>query len=411
MPKTIKADALPGLLKPGMTVFVQASSSEPASLIQALEADPSASAGIHYITCQIPGVNRTDFAGLTPETIATGLFLTPEIKASYAAGRVRFMPLAYSGMNAYLRSLDIDLALIQVRSREEGNGYTLGSTVQYVPAILDRARCVVAEVNTSLPRPAQSVSIEKKRLDYIVETDHALPVVDAGSPSSVAEKIGAHIAGLVRDGDHVQIGIGKVPNAVLQALHAHRNLRCHGGIVSDPMIALEESGALAPGAPMVCTSVLGTTRLYDWVDGRDSVHVHPVGITHDPLRIAALDHVVAINSVLSVDLTGQANAESVGGRQAGGSGGLTDFIKGANLAEHGRSILALPSTAGQGRISRIVAHLEKDVVSTPRVDADYVVTEHGIADLRHKSLAERADALIAVADPVFHQELEASRWR
>jgi len=408
MSKTIEAEELAGLLRPGMTVFVQSSSSEPSELIKALEAAPSASAGVHYIACQIPGVNRTDFAGLHPDARFTGLFITPEIKQSYRAGKVRFMPLAYSSMNAYLASLDIDLALIQVRPSTKQGTFTLGSSVHFVPAVLDRCKSVVAELNEALPWPGRSFEIGGERLDYVVETDHPLPVIDAGTPSSIAQRIGTHIAGLVRDGDSVQVGIGKVPSAVLGALSAHRNLACQGGLVSEAMINLFEAGALDPRRPLVCTSVLGTKRLYDWVDRRDDIHVCPVGMTHDLHRIAGIENVVSINSVLAVDLGGQANAETVDGHQVGGAGGLTDFVRGARLSKDGRSILALPSTTGKGKVSRIVANMEGDIASSARVDADYVVTEHGVADLRYRSLDERAKALIGIADPAFRESLERS---
>ena len=404
----VKKNHLLSLLKPGMTVFIQASSSEPVELIDALKAAPSASDGIHYISCQIPGLNRTDFAGLHPKARSTNLFVIPEAGQSYQDGKVRFMPLAYSGMYAYLGSLEIDLALIQVRPCERRGVFTLGSTAHFVPAILKRCKTVMAEVNKALPRPGHAVEISEERLDYLVEVDHPILSVDPGPTSSVSDRIGAHIAGLVRDGDNVQVGIGKVPSAVLNALTSHRNLACHGGLVSEQMICLHEAGALDPARPLVCTSVLGSKRLYDWVDGHDNVHVLPVGTTHDVRRLAALDNFVAINSVLSVDLDGQANAETVEGRQAGGSGGLTDFVRAAGLSKNGRSILALPSTAGRGRISRIVASLGKETASSARVDADYVVTEHGIADLRNRSLDERRVALVAIADPAFHDDLERS---
>ncbi len=410
MPAIIEAEQLTSLLKPGMTVFVQASSSEPTGLVKALKAEPQASAGVHYIACQIPGLNRHDFAGLHPDARVTSLFVIPELSASYKAGKVRFMPLAYSGMYAYLSRLDIDLALIQVRPSDRKGLFTLGSSAHFVPAILDRCKSIAAEVNETLPRPGRSLEVAENRLGYLVEVDHPLLSVDAGEPSSTSKKIGAHIAGLVRDGDSLQVGIGKVPSAVLDALGSHRSLACQGGLVSDSMIDLHEAGALDPARPLICTSVLGTKRLYDWVDNRENVHVLPVGETHNVRRLAAIDNFVAINSVLSVDLTGQANAETVGGRQVGGSGGLTDFVRAATLSRNGRSILALPSTAGGGKISRIVAGLERETASSARVDADYVVTEHGVAALRDKSVDERAEALIAIADPTFREALaETSR--
>ncbi len=405
MPTVIKAEHISSLLKPGMTVFIQASSSEPVELINALKAEPQASAGVHYIACQIPGLNRHDFAGLHPDVRITSLFMTPELNASYKAGKVRFMPLAYSGMYHYLNSLEIDLALIQVRPSDRKGRFTLGSTAHFVPAILDRCRCIVAEVNGGLPRPGRSVEIDEERLDHLVEVDHPLLSVDTGPSSTTSATIGAHIAGLVRDGDSLQVGIGKMPGAVLDALSSHRRLACHGGLISEAMIDLHEADALDPTRPMVCTSVLGTQRLYDWVDNRENVHVLPVGETHNVRRLAAIDNLVAINSVLSVDLTGQANAETVDGRQVGGSGGLTDFVRAAGLSKNGRSILALPSSAAGGKISRIVAGLGKDAASSARVDADYVVTEHGVAVLRDKSADERAEALIAIADPAFRETL------
>ncbi|MDH3659804.1 MAG: 4-hydroxybutyrate CoA-transferase [Alphaproteobacteria bacterium] len=405
MPSLLKPDQLASLLRPGMRVFVQGSSSEPTALLEALRATPDACAGVEFIACQIPGLNRVDFAGLHRDARFTGLFVTPEMTESFRAGKVRFMPLAYSGMYRYLEARPIDVALIQVTPAGPDGAFTLGSSAHFAPAVLSSAKTVVAEINEDLPIVGQSVSIDRARLDYVLPTAHGLPEIDPGPPADVSLKIGAHIAELVRDGDRVQVGIGKVPSAVLDALRAHRGLVCHGGLISDAMIDLQEAGALDPASPLTCTSVIGTKRLYDWVRDNDQVHVRPVGDTHDVGAMADLERFVAINSVLAVDLGGQANAETVNGRQVGGSGGLSDFVRGAQLSRGGRSILALPSTAGRGTISRIVPALANDIASCPRVDADYVVTEHGIADLRYKSLEERAESLIAIADPSFRNDL------
>lgn len=345
-----------------------------------------------------------------PDAKFTGLFITPELAASYDAGKVRFMPLSYSGMYRYLESLRIDLALIQVGPSRRKGHFSLGSSVHFVPAILDHTETVVAEVNEELPAPGRSIEIDAARLDYMAPVEHSLLSLETGPPSETSRKIGALIAGLVRDGDRVQVGIGKVPSAVLEALHSHSRLVCHGGLIGDAMIDLHEAGALDPSYPLVCTSVIGTQRIYDWVDRRADVHVSPVSHTHDVRVMAGIERLVAINSVLAVDLTGQANAEMVGGRQVGGSGGLSDFIRGARLSKGGRSILALPSTAARGKISRIVADFAGDVASSPRVDADYVVTEHGVAELWDKSIDERARALIDIADPAFRAML-AEAWQ
>lgn len=409
MPKLLKPGQLASLLHPGMRVFVQGSSSEPTALIDALRAEPDACAGIEFISCQIPGLNRIDFAGLHQDATFAGLFVTPEMAESYGKGKVRFMPLAYSSMYRYLAANPVDIALIQVTLAQRQGHFSLGTSAHFVPAVLKGAKIVVAEINEDLPNVGKGVAIDEARFDYVMPTTHPLSTLDPGPPSLVAQRIGAFVASLVRDGDHLQIGIGKVPNAVLAGLHSHQGLISHGGLISDGMIDLRESGVLDPAEPFVCTSVIGSKCLYDWVRGRKDVHVLPVSQTHDVRKIAERKRFVAINSVLAVDLSGQANAETVDGHQVGGCGGLPDFIHGAQLSKGGRSILALPSTAARGAVSRIVPRLIDDVISCPRADADYVVTEHGIAELRHKSLHERAEALIAIADPSSQKAL-SEQW-
>ncbi|HLT02397.1 MAG TPA: acetyl-CoA hydrolase/transferase C-terminal domain-containing protein, partial [Geminicoccaceae bacterium] len=288
----------------------------------------------------------------------------------------------------------------------------LGVSVQFVPAVLDRARVVVAEVNAAMPRPAHAHEVPYERVDYVVETDRPLVEAPTGALSPQLQRIGANVASLIEDGDTIQIGIGKVPAAVLAALCDRRDLGLHGGLVSDELADLHEAGVITGArksrdvGAMVCTAALGTARVYDWAGRCPQLRIEPAGYTHDPCAIGQLDRFVAINSVLSVDLTGQANAEMLDGRQVSGTGGLLDFVRGAHLSHDGRSILALPSTVAGGKSSRIVPRLgAADVVSCPRADADIVVTEHGVACLRELSLDERAEALIAIADPAFRREL------
>jgi 4-hydroxybutyrate CoA-transferase len=204
---------------------------------------------------------------------------------------------------------------------------------------------------------------------------------------------------------------------VLAALRDRQRLGLHGGLVSDEVAELHEAGVLTAARKshdagiMVCTAALGSPRVYEWAGRCPDLRFAPVSYTHDIRVLGQIDNFVAINSVLAVDLSGQANAEMLGGRQVSGTGGLLDFVRGARLSNGGRSILALPSTAGGGKASRIVARFGAgDVVSCPRADADVVVTEHGIAHLRDTSIDERAEALIAIADPAFRNEL-ARCWR
>jgi 4-hydroxybutyrate CoA-transferase len=409
MPSTITADRLPELLRPGMTVFVQGSSGEPTPLLQALAAEPAASARVHYVGCLIPGLNVIDPASFHPDARLTSFFVFGDIAKSHAAGRVRFLPLHYSGIWQYLSELPIDLALIQVAPPDDRGQCSLGVSVHFVPAVLERAKLIVAEVNRAMPRPRSSHGAAYERLDYVIETERPLLALPAGRPSDDIRKIGANVASLIEDGDVIQIGIGKVPAAVLEALHDRRALGLHSGLVADQVAGLHAAGVMRR---MVCTAAIGTAKVYDWARDCPDLAFAPVSHTHDQVVMAAIPRFVAINSVLSLDLTGQANAEMLDGRQVSGTGGLLDFVRGARASPGGRSILALPSTAAGGKLSRIVAKLgARDIVSCPRADADIVVTEHGIARLRDKSLDERAEALIRIAAPGFREELARANAR
>jgi 4-hydroxybutyrate CoA-transferase len=409
MPRTITADRLPELLRPGMTVFVQGSSGEPTPLLRALAAAPAANAGVHYVGCLIPGLNVIDPASFHPDARLTSFFVFGDIAKSHAAGRVRFLPLHYSGIWQYLSELPIDLALIQVTPPDDRGQCSLGVSVHFVPAVLERAKLIAAEVNRAMPRPRSSYGVAYERLDYVIETERPLLALPAGRPSDDIRRIGANVASLIEDGDVIQIGIGKVPAAVLEALHDRRALSLHSGLVADQVAGLHAGGVMRD---MVCTAAIGTAKVYDWARDCPDLAFAPVSHTHDQAVMAAIPRFVAINSVLSVDLLGQANAEMLDGRQVSGTGGLLDFVRGARASPGGRSILALPATAAGGKLSRIVPKLgARDIVSCPRADADIVVTEHGIARLRDKSLDERAEALIRIAAPAFREELANERGR
>ena len=360
MPEQITLDRLPALLRPGMTVFVAGASGEPTPLLQALAQAPAASAGVHYVGCRIPGLNVIDPASFHPDARLTSFFVFGEIARSHAAGRVRFLPLHYSGIWQYLSTLAVDLALIQTGPPDERGQCSLGVSVHFVPAVLERARLVVAEVNAAMPRPARSYGIPYRRLDYVVATERPLLALAGGEPTDDILRIGAHVADLVADGDTIQIGIGKVPAAVLTALRGHRDLGLHGGMVADQVADLHAAGVMTGAKKshdrglMVGTAAIGTAQVYDWAGSCPELEFAPVSYTHDVRVMAQIDNFVAINSVLSVDLSGQANAEMLDGRQVSGAGGLLDFVRGARLSSGGRSILALPATAGGGKSSRIV---------------------------------------------------------
>ena len=413
MPEEITAQRLPELLRPGMTVFVEGASGEPTPLLEALAAAPEASRDVHYVGCRIPGLNRIDPAAFHPAARLTSFFVFNDIAESHAAGRVRFLPLHYSGIWHYLAGLPVDLALLQVSPPDAQGMCSLGVCVHFVPAVLPQAKILVAEINQAMPRAAASFKVPYERLDYVIATERPLLALPGGRLTDETRRIGEHVASLVEDGDTIQIGIGKVPAAVLTALEGHRDLGVHGGLVADEVADLHAAGVITGACKsqdrgrIVATSAIGSERVYRWAGSCPDLDFAPVSYTHDVRVLAGLDNLVAINSVLAVDLSGQANAEMLDGRQVSGTGGLLDFVRGARLSRGGRSILALPATAAGGKASRIVARFgQGDVVSCPRADADIVVTEHGVARLRDLALEERARALIAIAAPPFRAELE-----
>ena len=224
-------------------------------------------------------------------------------------------------------------------------------------------------------------------------------------------KIGAHIAALCQDGDTLQFGLGNVQQAVLKALHNHRDLKVHAGMISTPLADLIDQGAIADGPGAVTTGVaIGTSDFYQRASAEKRIQYAPVSYTHAISTLAKLPNFKAINSCIEIDLFGQANAEFINGRQISGTGGLVDFLRGAAASPTGRGILALTSTARNGTISRIVPRLPRDATSISRADVDTVVTEHGAAELKYKSIDERAEALIEIADPSYRDHLQ-SEWR
>ena len=413
MVKQLKAAEVPALLQPGMTVYVQGSTGEPGALLEALSLAPERSNGVNYLGCFLPGINRNNAAALHPGARHTGFFVHGPFAETRAEGRMRFLPLHYSAIYDYLAGLEgVDIAMLQVSPPDADGQCSLGICVDFQAAVLPRARLVVAEVNRAMPAPPGSPTIPYERIDFALESDRAPIALAEGEPSPEVTALAANVARLIDDGDVIQIGIGRLPKAILNGLTGKRGLGLHGGMISDEVMMLMRAGALDNGAKTVepgkavCGAALGTQALYDWLGDREDVLFRPASITHNVCLMAEIDNFVSINSVLEVDLMGQCNAEVLNGRQVSGTGGLVDFVRGARLSRNGRSILALQATAAGGKVSRIVPRLPADaVVTCARTDVDYVVTEHGHARLRHLSPDERAEALIAIAEPTFRSGL------
>jgi acyl-CoA hydrolase len=349
-------------------------------------------------------------------------FIGPNARAAVQQGRADFTPVFLSEIPALLRdTLPVDVALVQI-SPPDRHGYcSLGVSVDIVRAAVDTARVIVAEVNPRMPRTHGDAFLPLDRVTHLVNVDHPIPELPADPIGEVERAIGRHVASLVRDGATLQTGIGAIPNAVLAALGDHRDLGVHTEMFSDGVVDLVERGVVTNArksihrGKLVTSFVMGTKRLYDFVDDNPMIEMHPSDYVNDPFVIARHRGMVAINSALAVDLTGQVCADSIGSKFYSGVGGQVDFIRGAARAEEGRAILALPSTAKNGTISRIVVELASGSgVTTTRNDVQYVVTENGIASLHGKTVRERVRALVAIAHPRFREGLLAGarerRW-
>lgn len=393
-----------------MTVYVAGLGGESPVFADALSSAAEHCAGIRFIGVWLPGFNHTDYAGLNASARATAFFVGPELRRSFAAGTIDYLPLSYFNIYRCLCECTISLAFLHVSPPDAGNRVSLGIANDFTPAILPKAAVKVAHINEEMPRTTGADTLHLDELDYVIESPCPLPGThDVVDPTFQA--IGSHLATLVQDGDTLEIGIGRV-QSVLAGLHGKRDLSFHTGAITDPLLGLEKAGAVALRENAITTGVAwGSRALYDFIAEQPRVRFAPVGWTHDVRNMATINRFVAINSVVEVDLLGQANAEMIGGRQISSAGGLTDFMRGARLSVGGFSAIALAASAKNGTVSRIVPDLHPGTaVSVARGDVDYIVTEHGIADLRYASIDARAEALIAIAAPQFQQDLLA-HWR
>ena len=422
MPSFISPDDVPGLLAPGMTVFVAGGANEPATVLDALRRRSAASAGVTWIQSIVPALNRFDFCSLHDETRAIAFFITPETRASYRAGRIDFVPCQLRAVADLLgEGLDLDLAILSVSAPRDGGpaedaaDFGAGLNCDFVDVVVDRARRVVAEVNAALPDPLDGPRIEARGIDFAVPVSRPPDPFPLPEPDETARAIARNVAGLIRDGDTIQTGIGSIPYAVLGALGEKNDLGLHSGILDDGVMDLVERGVITGARKSidrgrhVTAYAIGSPALYAWLGERADVRFRPVNYTHGAGTLARIDRFVSINSALEIDLGGQVNAEMIRGTQVTGTGGSVDFMRGAAGSPGGRSIVALGATAARGKVSRLVPRLgDGNAPTALRTDVDYVVTEHGVADLRHRPERARAAALAEIAAPAFRDALRGA---
>jgi acetyl-CoA hydrolase len=399
-------------VRPGDTVLVGQGAGEPRSLVEALIEQRHAIGPISvFIGGSYTGLLRPEHAdGLRFRAIG-GVGTT---SALTRAGVVDVVPIHLGTIPHLISSgrLNVDVVFVQLSEAGVDGKHSLGLIADYLQAAIATARVTIAEVNPRVPFTHGDTAVDAAKIAAIVPDDRALIELPPRTIRDEDRAIARLVAALVPDGATVQVGVGATPDAVLAELRGHRDLGVHTGLLTEAVVDLIECGAVTnsrkeiDASSVVAGHLLGSDRLYRWADDNPALQMRPVTYTHNPVVLGSFASFFAVNSAIEVDLTGQINAEMVDGRHVGTIGGQGAFARAALMSANGRSIIALPSTARGGAVSRIVARLADGVVSTPRSDADVIVTEHGVADLRGQSTHERATRLIAIAHPDHREELE-----
>lgn len=399
----------------GMRVFVHGAAATPSPLLDALVSSSSVE-GVRLYHLHTTG--SATFAA--PEQAgrfrSVSLFTGPELRKPVAEGRADFMPIFLSDIPGLFRdTIALDVALVQLSPPDAHGFCTLGTSVDAARAAVDSASIILAEINEQMPRTHGKTSVAFDRIKAFVRTDRPLFESPAAPESAVESRIGELIAELVEDGATLQMGIGAIPDAALRRLTEKHDLGVHTEMFSDNLVDLIRGGVVTNRhkevhrGRTITSFVSGTKKLYDFVDDNLNVEFHPCDRTNDTALIAMNPRVVAINSAIEVDLTGQVCADSMGPTIFSGIGGQMDFIRGAARSKGGKPIIALPSTAARGQVSRLAPMLKEGAgVVTTRGHVHWVVTEYGAVNLHGMTLRERAEALISIAHPQFRRELTAA---
>ena len=355
----------------------------------------------------------TDLAADHANVTVTALGAGAAGRRFFAAGAGNIIPANISALCGLIEAgrPKIDVVLLQVSGPDAEGRYNAGLGIECLREMTAGARLVIAQLNPALPWTCGDTLIEAGLIDILVPAEE--PPLELPPPpiGAVERAIAEHVARLVPDRATIELGIGAIPQAVTMALGTKRGLGIHSGSIFDGVADLIEAGAVdnrhkeIDAGVTVALMLMGTRRLYGFAERNPLIELRSPRYTHDTVVLGHFRRFIAINSALEIDLTGQANTETAAGRNIGLVGGQMDFVRAANRAPEGRSIIALPSTSRDRRHSRIVARLADGIVTTPRAEADIVVTEHGVAELKGRTLAERARAMIAIADPAFRAGL------
>ena len=401
-------------IRPGERIFVGSGCAVPSLLVKTLETIGSTLRDteiMHILTVGDTPYTNEQFCD---NFRCNAFFIGKNTRTAIAEGRADYTPVFLSDLPHLFRNgtIPIDVALIQVTPPDEHGFCCMGVSVDVVKSAAESATMVIAEINPQMPHTRGDSLISIDQIDILTENDTPLPEVPSPPPDEIAEKIAKNISRFIEDGSTIQMGIGTIPAAITKFLKSKNDLGVHSEMISDGVVDLWQEGVITNRkksihqGKIITTFCMGTKKLYDFVNDNPFVEFHPSEYVNNPYIISLNDRMVALNSALEVDLTGQVTAESLGHMFYSGIGGQADFMRGASKSKRGKPIIALPSTAKNGSISRIVPHLSEAAgVVTSRGDVHYVVTEYGVASLHGRSIRERAIALINIAHPQFREKL------
>jgi acyl-CoA hydrolase len=406
-----------GRVKNGDRIYYGGNAAIPQTLVKALaERGPE----LENVQCShvlLIGEDPLSHPDLAGSFRHNSLFVGPADRAAVNDGRADYMPIFLHQIPRMFREgiIHLDIAMVQCSPPDEHGFMSLGVETLASKAACMAADWVIAQVNEKMPRILGDCFLHVSRVNAVVEVTEPLPNLVSKGISEVEAAIGEHIVKLVEPGSTMQMGIGGIPDAVYEAMTATMDLGVHTEMISDGCMRAIERGAvtgnqksLHPGK-VIITFALGSEELYDYLDNNPLIEAHPVDYVNDPFIASQNDRLVAVNSAIEVDLTGQVCSDSIGTKIYSGFGGQVDFIRGAARSRGGKPIIALPATAAGGKVSRIASTLKPGAgVVTSRADVHWVVTEFGATNLFGKNLAERAEALISIAAPQFRSELEAA---
>ncbi|MEO8582803.1 MAG: acetyl-CoA hydrolase/transferase C-terminal domain-containing protein [Flavitalea sp.] len=401
----------------GSHLFIQTAAAAPQQLIDALVERRNELENMSIYQMHTEG--NAEYS-LFPEVFHTNcFFIGANLRKAVQEQRADYIPVFLSQIPSLFRKriITIDFALIQVSPPDEHGYCSLGVSVDIAPAILETAGNIIAQVNSNMPKTFGDAIIHISKIGTLVNVSEEIPEIEIEIADDTTCKIARNVASLIEDGATLQMGIGKIPNAVLSMLSSHRKLGIHTEMFSDGIIDLVESGVITGEmkknmkGKIVSSFLLGTKRLYSFVNNNPLIEMLDIGYVNDVNVIRQNPKVTAINSALEIDITGQVCADSIGMKMYSGVGGQIDFMRGASLSEGGKPIIAMNSTTSHGE-SKIVPFLKKGAgVVTTRAEIHYVITEYGIADLFGKNLKDRAKALITIAHPLHREMLKKNAFQ